>query len=71
MSLKTKLIISARTPPDRGAGKLFAHAGKFSEKNPLTVIEFGVTRAQGAPVFFVKDSGAGLNKGMTVYFTLG
>jgi signal transduction histidine kinase len=40
---------------------LFANAWKFSEKNSLTVIEFGVTRAQEAPAFFVKDNGAGFD----------
>lgn len=40
---------------------LFGNAWKFSEKTPRTVIEFGVTEADGGPAFFVKDNGAGFD----------
>jgi signal transduction histidine kinase len=40
---------------------LLANAWKFSENTPRTVVEFGVTRLQDLPAFFVRDNGAGFD----------
>ncbi len=40
---------------------LIGNAWKFTEKNPEAVIEFGVTRTDGKPAYFVKDDGAGFD----------
>jgi PAS domain S-box-containing protein len=38
---------------------LIGNAWKFTENHEGTVIEFGVTEKEGAPVFFVRDNGPG------------
>jgi light-regulated signal transduction histidine kinase (bacteriophytochrome) len=40
---------------------LFANAWKFTSRTPQAIIEFGIDRQDGAPVFFVRDNGAGFD----------
>jgi PAS domain S-box-containing protein len=40
---------------------LIGNAWKFTEKRPITRIEFGVTRVDEKDVYFVKDNGAGFD----------
>ena len=40
---------------------LLGNAWKFTGKNPLAVIEFGVTQHEGRQVYFVKDNGVGFD----------
>lgn len=40
---------------------LFSNAYKFTRKQPQAKIEFGLTRQDGQPVYFVRDNGAGLD----------
>jgi PAS domain S-box-containing protein len=40
---------------------LLDNAWKFTGKHPRAKIEFGVTRHDGQPVYFVRDDGAGFN----------
>jgi signal transduction histidine kinase len=40
---------------------LLENAVKFSSKHPVARIEFGRTERKGAPVFFVRDHGAGFD----------
>ncbi len=40
---------------------LFDNAWKFTSNIPHTVIEFGMTRSDGKPAYFVRDNGAGFD----------
>jgi light-regulated signal transduction histidine kinase (bacteriophytochrome) len=40
---------------------LLGNAWKFTEKNPRSRIEFGVTQKEGQKVYFVRDDGAGFD----------
>jgi PAS domain S-box-containing protein len=40
---------------------MLSNAWKFSEKTPLSVIEFGTAEKNGARAFFVKDNGVGFD----------
>lgn len=40
---------------------LVANAWKFTSKKPLARIEFGCTAAEGRPVYFIRDNGAGFD----------
>ncbi len=40
---------------------LIDNAWKFTEKVPHALIEFGTTRVDGSPAFFLRDNGAGFN----------
>ena len=40
---------------------LLGNAWKFTRKQPQPRIEFGVTRQDGMPIFFVRDNGAGFD----------
>ena len=40
---------------------LLGNAWKFTGKRPNAKIEFGVERQSGAPVYFVRDNGAGFD----------
>ncbi len=44
---------------------LLGNAWKFTGNAPRAVIEFGMTRYDGEPVYFVKDNGAGFDKAYT------
>jgi light-regulated signal transduction histidine kinase (bacteriophytochrome) len=56
--------LSADVDP-RLAGALFenllGNAWKFTRKKPAARIEFGAVERDGAPVFFVRDNGAGFD----------
>jgi signal transduction histidine kinase len=40
---------------------LLRNAWKFTQRRPVARIEFGVTEKDGAPVFYVRDNGAGFD----------
>jgi light-regulated signal transduction histidine kinase (bacteriophytochrome) len=40
---------------------LLGNAWKFTNKHPQARIEFGMTKVEGRPVYFVKDDGAGFD----------
>ena len=42
-------------------GNLLGNAWKYSAEKSETLIEFGVTRAETGPVYFVRDNGAGFD----------